>query len=484
MNETATRESRESASPPFPADPAPTAFPRRVALIVAAAFFMETLDGTIVTTALPAIAQSFGESTLAMTASVTAYLVAMAVFVPSAGWASDRFDARNLFAAAVAVFTVASLLCGVSPTFWTLIASRLLQGAAAAFMSPVGRLIVLRETPKHQIIDAIGWIVWPALIGPVVGPPLGGFITTYASWRWIFLINIPLGIAGVLLVLKFVPQRRRTVPAKFDARGFVLTGAALAMLIHGLSLIAQGGASSPLGGALVAFGLCCGYVAVRHALTRDAPMLDLGAARIPTFALTTVTAGFVARIAISMTPFLLPLMFQIGFGESAFASGLMLLVYMGGNLAMKSVTTPVLRRFGFRDVVRVNGILCAASLAACGFLSPGLATPVICAVLFVAGMTRSMHFTSMATLAFADVDAAHRPGATTLAAMAQQVAGAIGVAVAALALGLFQALRGAQHLALGDFQRALFAASVLMAVAVLWSQRLPRNAGAELRRLQ
>jgi EmrB/QacA subfamily drug resistance transporter len=475
---------RQSAIPHSPGTAIPTAFPRRVALIVAAAFFMETLDGTIVTTALPAIAQSFGESTLAMTASVTAYLVAMAVFVPSAGWASDRFDARNLFAGAVAVFTLASLLCGVSPTFWTLIAARVLQGAAAAFMSPVGRLIVLRETPKHQIIDAIGWIVWPALIGPVVGPPLGGFIATYASWRWIFLINIPLGIAGVLLVMRFVPRRERTTPARFDARGFVLTGAALATLIHGLSLLAQGGASSPLGGALVAFGLCCGIVAVRHALTRAAPMLDLAAARIPTFALTTVTAGFVARIAISMTPFLLPLMFQIGFGESAFASGLMLLVYMAGNLAMKTVTTPILRRFGFRDVVRMNGILCAASIAACGLLSPELAVPVVCIVLFVAGMTRSMHFTSMATLAFADVDALRRPGATTLAAMAQQVAGAVGVAAAALALGFFQTIRAGAQLTLADFQHALLAAAALMAVAVAWSQRLPRNAGAELRQSQ
>ena len=474
----------ESARAPDPGGAVRNAFPRRVPLIVAAAFFMEMLDGTIVTTALPAIAQSFGESTLALTASITAYLVAMAVFVPSAGWASDRFDARNLFAAAVAVFTLASLLCGLSPTFWTLIFARLVQGAAAAFMSPVGRLIVLRETPKHQIIDAIGWIVWPALIAPVVGPPLGGFITTYASWRWIFLINIPLGIAGVFLVLKFVPRRPRTMPKRFDVPGFVLTGAALATLIHGLSLVAQGGSSSALGAALVGFGLCCGYVAVRHARSRDVPMLDLAAARIPTFALTTVTAGFIARIAISMTPFLLPLMFQIGFGESAFASGLMLLVYMAGNLTMKTMTTPVLRRFGFRDVVRVNGILCATSIAACGLLSPTLALPIVCIVLFIAGMTRSMHFTSMATLAFADVDATRRPGATTLAAMAQQVAGAVGVAVAALALGLFQTIRAGPQLALADFQHALFAAGALMAVAVAWSQRLPRDAGAELARRQ
>ena len=351
-------------------------------------------------------------------------------------------------------------------------------------MSPVGRLIVLRETPKHQIIDAIAWIVWPALIAPVVGPPLGGFITTYASWRWIFLINIPLGLAGVYLVLRFVPEHARGPRKTFDARGFVLTGAALATLIHGLSLVAQGDGALASGVALVAFGLGCGYAAVRHALCHGAPMLDLAAAAVPTFALSTVTAGFVARVAISMTPFLLPLMFQIGFGASAFASGVMLLVYMAGNLAMKSVTTPVLRRFAFREVIRVNGLLCAASLVACGLLTPALSMPVVCVVLFVAGMTRSMHFTSMATLAFADVESQMRPGATTLAAMAQQAAGAIGVAVAALALGFFQTIRSGAQLALGDFQNALFAAAVLMTLAVIWMQRLPHDAGAELSRRQ
>lgn len=443
---------------------------------------METLDSTIVTTALPAIAQSLGEPTLNLTASITVYLVAMAVFVPTAGWASDRFGARNLFAAAVAVFTLASLLCGLSPSFWALIAARLLQGIAAAFMSPVGRLVVLRETPKHQIINAIGLIVWPGLIGPVIGPPLGGFITTYASWRWIFLINIPLGLLGVFLVLRFVPKHTKGARTRFDAMGFALTAVALATLIHGLSLVAERGSGMTAGAMFVAVGLACGVAAVRHALHTRTPMLDLAAVKIPTFALSTVSAGMVARIAISMTPFLLPLMFQIGFGANPFEAGLMLLVYMAGNLAMKSITTPILRRFGFRDVIRVNGTLCVASLVACGLLSPLVPVPVVYGVLFVAGMTRSMHFTSVATLAFADIPAHVRPGATTLAAMAQQVAGTLGVAVAALVLALFQTFRVGAQLALGDFQNALFAAAGLMAVAVLWSLRLPRDAGAELSR--
>ena len=456
------------------------AFSRRIPLIVATAFFMETLDSTIVTTALPAMAASFGENALRLTTSITVYLVAMTIFVPTAGWASNRFGARNLFAGAIACFTLASLLCGIAPSFWSLIAARALQGASAAFMSPVGRLIVLRETPKQRIINAIGLIVWPGLVAPVIGPALGGWITTYASWRWIFLVNIPVGLLGTYLVWRFVPKHAEAGRTPFDARGFALTAFSLALLIYGLSAIARGASDPAAGVEFVLVGIVVGFAAVRHALRHSAPMLDLRAATIPTFALSIITAGLIARIAISMTPFLLPLMFQIAFQLNAFEAGIMVLVYMAGNLAMKSVTTPILHRYSFRAVILVNGVLCALSLAACGFLTPGIHPPVIYAILFFAGMTRSMNFTSMSTLAFADLTAETRAGATTLSAMLQQAAGAVGVAAAAGALGIFQTLRADPHLALADFQDTFFSSAALMAIAVAWASRLPTDAGAEL----
>ena len=443
---------------------------------------MESLDSTIVTTSLPAIALSLGQPTLRLTSLVTVYLVAMVAFVPTAAWASSRIGARNLFAAAIGVFTLASLVCGASPSYEVLLVARLVQGAAAAFMSPVGRLVVLRQTPKEYIINAIGLIVWPGLIAPVIGPPLGGLITTYSSWRWIFLVNIPVGILGVLLVLRFVPAETREAPVALDKIGFVLNGTALATLIHGLLLAGHPGARVIDFGSYILAGLGIGALAIRHARNHPAPMLDLTALRVPTFALCTVSAGFLARIAISTTPFVLPLMFQIGFGQNALQAGVMLLVYMSGNLAMKSVTTPILRRFGFRDVLRVNGVLCVASLIACGMLSQGMSIAVIYVVLFVAGMSRSMQFTCTSTLAFADVPDKDRPGASTLAAMAQQCAAVFGVAAAAFALGLSQSLSGESQLALADFHHSLFAAALLMAIALLWMMRLPRDAGIELSR--
>ena len=362
-----------------------------------------------------------------------------------------------------------------------LLVARLVQGAAAAFMSPVGRLVVLREAPKAYIINAIGLIVWPGLIAPVIGPPLGGFITTYASWRWIFLVNIPLGALGVLLVLRFVPADVRERYERMDFTGWALTAFALAALIHGLSQVGDPDARVTDFGAYIVLGIVVGAVAIRHALHHPTPMLDLRAIRVPTFALSTISAGLLARTAISMTPFLLPLMFQIGFGETALQAGVMLLVYMAGNLSMKSVTTPILRRFGFRDVLRFNGILCVASLIACATLSP--ATPGV----ELRHPVRRRHdaFDAFHIDQHAHLRRRFRQGAPRrehLSAMTQQAANAVGVAVAALSLELFQTARHAPALTLSEFQNTLFVSAATMAIATLWSLRLSPDAGAALSR--
>ncbi len=453
---------------------------RTIALTVSAAFFMETLDASIITTALPAIGAGFGTTALAVSTTVTAYLVAMAVFVPAAGWCGERYGARKVFASAVAVFTLASLLCGLAPSLWTLVAARVLQGSAAAFMSPVGRFVVLRDTPKYRIIEAISTITWPGLIAPVLGPPLGGLIVMHFSWRWIFLLNVPLGLIGVWLVLRNIPDREVTTRTRFDLPGFVLTALALATLVEGLSGLGAQSGSGALPLILIVVGVIAGFAAVWHARHADSPMLDLRAIGVPTYALAIASVGFVSRIAINASPFLLPLMFQIGFGMSPSQAGMMVLVYMAGNLLMKSATTPVLRRFGFRTVLTINGALCSITLFACGMLSPGDSVPLIYAVLLTAGMTRSMNFTTINTLAFADVTDEQRAGASALATMLQQVAMTMGVALAAFGLGLSQTMRDATTLVLADFRYVWFAIGVMMALATIGATRLDRNAGAAI----
>ena len=319
--------------------------PRLVALVVAVAFFMQMLDGTIITTSLPQMAHSFGIEPVAMSIGITVYMLSMAVFIPISGWMGDRFGARNVFIAAIAIFTIASLVCGLSETLWQFVGARAVQGVGSALMTPVGRMIVLRNAEKSELVSAIALITWPALFAPVIGPVLGSFITTYLSWHWNFLINIPLGVLGILLVLKFVPDQRETSVPKFDMKGFVLSAAGLALVLSSLESFTHGIHEFYIAVAMLVGGSLLSVIAARHFLRVKNPLLDLSVFKIHTFAIATAASGTAGRVSINSAPFLLPLLFQVGFGFSAIRTGTFILVYFVGNLGMKVVTTPLLRRF-------------------------------------------------------------------------------------------------------------------------------------------
>ena len=458
--------------------PTSTTGARRVALIVAAAYFMQNLDGAIINTSLPQMASVFGVRPADVNIGITAYMLSTAAFVPLSGWAADRLGAKRVFAGAIVTFALASLVCGFSQNLWQFTTARIVQGLGGALMAPVGRMVVLRSAEKADLLAATALITWPALIAPVIGPVLGGFITTYVSWRWNFLLNVPLGVVGVSLVLAFVPNNSLVLRSRFDLPGFVLTSAALVAVLSGLEGLT--GPHWALAGLAVFAGLGLGAVAVRHLNQRDGPLLDLSPLKTPTFTISTVDAGNLFRLTISATPFLLPLMFQVAFGLTAWTAGLYVLAYFTGNLMMKTVTTPALRRFGFRNVLVGNGVLVGASILACAVLTPTTPAVIVVLVLLAAGLTRSMQFTALATMTFADIEPRHRASSSTLSSMLQQVSMALGIAVGAVLINVSQSLRSADRLALADFRLAFFVIGLIAVAASALFLRLDADAGAEV----
>lgn len=453
---------------------------RLVPLIVASALFMEQLDATIIATALPAMAASFGTTPAALSLGITSYMLALAAFVPLSGWAADRYGTRNVLAAAIAMFVVASVLCGLSDQLPTFIAARILQGASAAMMSPVGRLVVLRGTPKSELMNAITWLTWPALVAPVIGPALGGLFVGYLSWHWIFFVNVPVGGLGLVLVARFVPNLRHAQSGAFDWRGLVLTGTALACLLMAFDLLAHAQSAWMWAVLLLAAGVPLGWAALRHAAHAPNPVVSAAALHVRSFRASTIAGGGAFRMTAGAMPFLLPLVFQLGFGMSALGAGLMVLAYAAGNLGMKAIALPVVRRFGFRTTLVANGLLAAAGILGCAMLSPQTPLPVTVTILFLAGSLRSLQLTGLATLTYVDIEPGIQSSATTLASMLQPISMSLGVALCAAFLSVVSGTGPTAALSLWDFQLALVGLAMLAAVSVISFIRLPSDVGAEV----
>ena len=392
-----------------------------ISILVATAFFMENLDGTVIATALPDMGKSFHVNPVDLNIGMTAYLLMLAVFIPISGWVADRVGARSVFVSAIAIFTVSSILCGLSNGIMAFTAARIVQGIGGAMMVPVGRLVVLRTTEKHNLMEVRSrYITWPGLVAPVVGPPVGGFITTYFTWHWIFFLNVPLGIIGMVLSVLWIPNLREDKVKPFDWLGFALSSSACVTFMYGMELVGRENATWGPTSFYLICGCALGALAVIHFRRSATPLLSLDLLKIKSFAIT-IEGGSLFRIAISVSPFLLPLMFQVGFGLNAFQSGILMLGLFVGNLSMKPATTTVLRRFGFRSVLIWNGILTAVMMLGCALLFPQTSRIIILAVLFVNGLCRSMQFTCLSTLAFADVPKPELSSATSFFSMITQM---------------------------------------------------------------
>lgn len=450
----------------------------RLALLVAATFFMEFLDGTILTTAIPSIASDFRVAPADINITMTAYLVTVAMGIPLSSWLAERFGARRIFCLALSVFTIASLLCAVSTDLTMLTLSRVAQGMGGAMMVPVGTLVVLRGTPKSELLRATAYLVWPGLLAPVLAPMVGGALTTFLSWHWIFIINVPLGLAAFIAALRLVPRTQFDGKRRLDWFGLLLTTLGVGALVVGLETLG-GHASNLLAVLVVVAGVLSLAGAVFWMRKTKVPLFNLSVFGTKTFRATS-TGGFIYRLTISSVPFLLPLMFQDGFGWDPLKAGVMVAAVFVGNIGIKPATTPLIRRFGFKAVLVFASFASAVTFALCAFLNPQTPEPLIFALLLFSGAFRSIGFSAYASVQYADIVPGQLPSANAISATLVQLATAAGIAVGALFLRLFDATRmfGPDHA--GAYKGAFIAMAVLMLISTVDSLTLHRHAGAEV----
>ncbi|PLZ04321.1 MFS transporter [Burkholderia sp. WAC0059] len=452
-----------------------------VPLIVACAMFMENVDATVIVTSLPTLARDLGQDPITMKLAVTSYVIGLGVFIPICGWVADRYGSRTVFRTAIGIFIAGSLLCAACTSLPMLVVARFVQGIGGAMMVPVGRIIIFRSVPKSDFIRAVNYLTIPALLGPVVGPPLGGFITTYLHWRLIFFINIPIGVLGIWLTNRHIANMHEEHPGPLDWFGFVLSAGGASLFMLGLSLVGSGLVSfgHAVGMCLAGALLLVGYWFYARRVER--PVLDLRLLNIPSFH-ASVAGGSLFRIGLGSVPFLLPLALQEGLGMTAFLSGSITCASAFGSMFMKTIASRVLRSFGFRRVLIVNAVLAGAAIAVCGTFHPGMSRWLIWGIVLLGGFFPSLQFTSLNSLAYADIPSRDIGRATSVASVIQQVSLGLGVTIAGLALQASHRLQGHATIVWSDFWPAFLVVGLFCAASIPVTSRLPASAGAEIAR--
>jgi EmrB/QacA subfamily drug resistance transporter len=464
-------------------DEAQARFSSVVPAIIGSALLMQTLNATVLANALPTMARSFHEDPVHLNTAITVYLLASAIFLPVSGWAADRFGARRIFLFAIVAYAAACAGCGIAQSLPQLLLARFAEGAAGAMMGPVGRLVLLRSTPKHNLVRAMSVLVMPALLGPVIGPPIGGAIVTFGSWRWIFFFNIPIAALGVVLVLKFIKDVREEGPAPLDWPGLLLTGLGMAAVVYGFENIGRGPLPPWAIAALMGAGGVLLAIYAWHAGRTDHAILDLRLLRIRTFSASVVGGAFM-RMGMGATPFLLALLLQIAFGLSAFQAGMMTFASAAAALVMKTCAPPILARFGFRTTLNVNAVIVALFFMAYALFRSGTPHWLIYAVLLGGGFFRSLQFTALNGLAFADIDYAQMSRASTMSTMGQQLSQSVGIGMAAVLLHLSLLHAHAHRLTAGIIAPSFIVIGAVALIPLLFFLPLPNDAGAELHGVQ
>lgn len=452
---------------------------RTIPLILATAVFMENMDSTVIATSLAAIASDIGSDPISLKLALTAYLVALAIFIPISSWMADRFGARRVFRMAMLVFMLGSIGCAFSSSLAEFVIARFVQGMGGAMMGPVARLVLVRMTPRHQLVDAMAWLTIPGLIGPIIGPPFGGFLTTYFSWHWIFIINIPIGVLGIVLVGFALPNETRNQPRRIDGKGFVLAGLAFALFAFGCSVMSLPALPPVYGMVAASAGIALGYFYMRHALSTEYPLLDLRLLKVRNFRIAIV-AGTFFRLGQGATPFLFPLMLQLAFGLSPFESGMVTFAGAVGALAAKFVANWIFAHWGFKYPLVISSAVSAAGILVMGFYVPGTPIPLMLAILVFTGFWQSTFWTGSNAFTFADIEDKDAGQANVMSQVWGQLMFAMGVALGGGVLELAHRTRGGGELALSDFHVAFFVVAAVGAVSTLLFMRLPKNAGHQL----